>query len=260
MSRGQPKAKAPESLRDALVIENPEPEWLVEGLIRRGAVTILAGPPKRQKGLVATALAAAVASGKEFAERATTGGEVVFTDLQNGLNVITNRFRQVGVADPDALQWDVHIAVDLDQLEQHEQKLHEGGPVLWVCSPLNGGFEVDDVETMVARIEWFHSVAVSTNAAVLLVYRQPTDPKQAPRGSWALQGMCSAWLQVEDPVGAAACMEGATPVIQPSGDCDPTPLPLWHVLGLGPAEELRKFATALGHSSGTQRPTPVDPE
>jgi KaiC/GvpD/RAD55 family RecA-like ATPase len=78
---------------EALMAEPPPPvPWVVEPLLARGAVTMLAGPAGVGKSLLALALTAAVASNAPtLAGMDVTGGRVVVIDAENGERVLRQR-------------------------------------------------------------------------------------------------------------------------------------------------------------------------
>lgn len=91
----------------AMLTTPPEPvDWLVEGVVARGTLTMLAGREKQGKSLLALALAARVASGGgTLAGIPTHAGRVLVVDAENGEREIHRRLRSLGLASSE------HVAV-----------------------------------------------------------------------------------------------------------------------------------------------------
>jgi hypothetical protein len=75
-------------------------DWLVEGLIARGSVNLLAAPPKVGKSTFVRALGYCVARGRPFLERHTMAGPVWFLIFQDKRSEVRHHLRRLG-ATPD---------------------------------------------------------------------------------------------------------------------------------------------------------------
>jgi len=104
--------------------EAPAVEWLVEGFLSRGAVTMLAGAPGAGKSLLAQSIAAAAVSGNgSVAGIGVEPARVCIVDGENGEDLIQRRFTALGL---EAAAWGTRLRVfaaegfdlvsDLDQL------------------------------------------------------------------------------------------------------------------------------------------------
>lgn len=78
-----------------LSAEPPLAEWLVEGLICKGDVALVAGPPGIGKSLLAQMLSIAVVSGSDrfLGKRLHATGPVMYLDKENAPDVIYSRLR-----------------------------------------------------------------------------------------------------------------------------------------------------------------------
>lgn len=105
--------------------EAPAVEWLVEGFLSRGAVTMLAGAPGSGKSLLAQSLAAAAVSGRgSVAGIGVEPARVCIVDGENGEDLIQRRFTALGL---EAAAWGTRLRVfaaegfdlvsDLEQLD-----------------------------------------------------------------------------------------------------------------------------------------------
>lgn len=83
-------------VRELLQEKFPEPEWVIEGLIRRGKSYLLIGPPKEGKSYLALSLAVAVAmGGKAFGSLEVTQGATGYLCLEDGKEELQERLFQL---------------------------------------------------------------------------------------------------------------------------------------------------------------------
>jgi putative DNA primase/helicase len=103
----------------------PAVEWLVEGFLSRGAVTMLAGAPGAGKSLLAQSIAAAAVSGNtNVVGIGVEPARVCIVDGENGEDLIQRRFAALGL---EAAAWGTRLRVfqaegfdlvsDLEQLD-----------------------------------------------------------------------------------------------------------------------------------------------
>jgi hypothetical protein len=89
--------RAWDEIPDVMTMAAQATEWVVEGLIPRASVTLLAGEPGSYKSWLAlTLLRAIVASGK-FLERNCAALSVLYLDRENPLTVVRERLAMLGV-------------------------------------------------------------------------------------------------------------------------------------------------------------------
>jgi hypothetical protein len=75
----------------------PATEWLVEGILPRASVTLLAGEPGSYKTWLALALLRGVASGGSFLGRKCAQASVLYLDRENPLAVMRERLAVLGI-------------------------------------------------------------------------------------------------------------------------------------------------------------------
>jgi hypothetical protein len=71
----------------------PAPRYLVEDLIVEGTLTFLAGLPGVGKSLIAQSLAASIASGQDWFDRAALSGRVIYATTDASARLTFNRFQ-----------------------------------------------------------------------------------------------------------------------------------------------------------------------
>lgn len=104
-----------------MLTENPPPvPWVVNPMLARGNVTLLAGREGQGKSMVAMAAAAAVLNGSRVGGMQASAGGVVYLDAENGENEIARRMHLLGIGNG------LHVAeVEGFDISRHYNELDE---------------------------------------------------------------------------------------------------------------------------------------
>lgn len=86
-----------DEIPDAMMIAKPKIEWIVEGIIPRDSVTLIAGEPGSYKSWLALSLLRAVSTGARFLDRECKAVDVLYLDRENPLAVIRDRLAILGI-------------------------------------------------------------------------------------------------------------------------------------------------------------------
>ncbi|HKE24958.1 MAG TPA: AAA family ATPase [Bryobacteraceae bacterium] len=78
-------------------------QWIVDGLIPEGAITLLTGDSGHGKTIFATALAGAIAHGRDFMGRATARRAVLYCDRENPAAVVKQHLHDLDIQETDWL-------------------------------------------------------------------------------------------------------------------------------------------------------------
>lgn len=89
--------------------EIPDDQWLVGGLLRKGAMSILAGAPKVGKSTVVTHLVSCLLRGVDFIDRATVPCTVLYYALEEIGAEVKDRFTKYGLSDEPLYVREGHI-------------------------------------------------------------------------------------------------------------------------------------------------------
>ena len=89
--------RAWDEIPDAMVMAVPKIEWVAEGIIPRGSVTLIAGEPGSYKSWLALSLLRAVSTGGRFLDRECKSAGVLYLDRENPIAVIRERLAILGV-------------------------------------------------------------------------------------------------------------------------------------------------------------------
>jgi hypothetical protein len=91
-----PPSSTPRLMREIVAHHFKPQEYLAEGLIAKGHVGMLAGPPKRGKSVLALQLAMCIDTGVPFLGRETTKARVLYYALEDGARRVQTRVRAMG--------------------------------------------------------------------------------------------------------------------------------------------------------------------
>jgi RecA-family ATPase len=86
-----------DEIPDVLQLEHQETEWLVDGIIPRGSVNLIAGEPGSYKSWLAFALLRGLTSTGRFLDRECRPASVLYLDRENPLAVVRERLATLGV-------------------------------------------------------------------------------------------------------------------------------------------------------------------
>ena len=85
-------------------LASKEIPFVVEGLIAEGAIHLFTGESGHGKSTFATALAASIATGGDFAGRACRKRKVLILDRENSIGVVAERLNRLRISDGDYLK------------------------------------------------------------------------------------------------------------------------------------------------------------
>lgn len=113
------------SVSEMLGTEAPETDWIVDGVIARGAVTMIAGREGSGKSMLTQTLAAGVAAGKPAAGLKCQQGRVWIIDAENGEALIHQRMQTLGMGAAAANRLRVFESVGMDLQRDRWQLLDQ---------------------------------------------------------------------------------------------------------------------------------------
>ncbi|MCZ2111130.1 MAG: AAA family ATPase [Dehalococcoidia bacterium] len=205
----------------------PPTDWLIEGLIERGAVTLLAGDAGVGKSLIVAAMALAVA---EDTEETFLGlpvkrhGRVIMVDEENAADLVAQRLNALTAPEPTAPpEGDYLRPVTLtpQQLERIEYLSFAGvdmlnEPTLLLEEALDlepelvvidsqgavsvGAEENSNTEMTALFKHAFRPLARESGAAVVLLHHTPKDGSGRPRGAGAIKSQADQALSITEAV------------------------------------------------------------
>lgn len=175
-----------------------EVEWVVEGLLTVGGVSLMSSDPKAGKSTLVRQLIKDVLRGSKFLERQCKHGSVHYYGIEEQLEVVNASFSRLGVTKDDALL--VHVGDPLadTKMEDFRDLLLETRPVIAVIDTL---FDFLDVESennykeVKRELRRLRQVARETGTHVMCIHHSSKGSKDDRRrgnrsilGSQAIAG------------------------------------------------------------------------
>lgn len=179
------------SVPDMIDTNPADIDWLVDGLVARGYVTMLAGREGAGKSLLTQALAVGVAAGRPVAGLECQPGRVWLVDAENGPQLIHGRLKALGIQPPAARRLRVFDADGFDiqrdrsrliaELENAEHRpdllVLDSWKSLWGGSEQNPG-------AVTVMLNELRDLARSFALAIILIHHT-TKASDTYRGSTA---------------------------------------------------------------------------
>lgn len=87
------------SLKDLLAEPEEETDWIVDGMLPKGGLSVIVAKPKVGKSTIARQLALCVARGEEFFTRETEAGLTIYLAFEERRSDVQRHFKQMGAGD-----------------------------------------------------------------------------------------------------------------------------------------------------------------
>ncbi len=119
-------------------------EWLVDGLLSVGGVSIIAGDPKAGKSTLIRQLARCISRGERFLDRKVKTGLVLYTALEEQRALLKDQFKALGVTGEDNIR--IHVGSPLSRaiLETLEDELMDNQVKLLVIDTFLLGLRIKE--------------------------------------------------------------------------------------------------------------------
>lgn len=188
-----------EPLSKLMKEEGEQHEWLVDEVLLKSSISILAGKPKAGKTTLARQLAYCVATGANFLGFKTLKGSVIYLALEEKRNEVKKHFVAMGATGDE----DIHIhaaAAPKDALVQLTTLIDIHRPTLVIIDPLFRFTRVansNDYSEVTNALENVVALARETEAHILLVHhmgKSDRDGADGILGSTAIFGAVDAAL------------------------------------------------------------------
>lgn len=168
--------------------ELPDADWIVENLIERGQLTVLAAAPGVGKSFFCLELALAIVQGRPFIGLKTSGSRVLYVDGENMARHVIWRLGGLGMANADRehLRMFVRQGVRIgegDWLARTQRELAEYKPDLLILDTATSVLAVADPNN---NAEVGHLMAMlrglCENVAILLLHHERKPAADGKRG------------------------------------------------------------------------------
>jgi RecA-family ATPase len=175
--------------------EPPEPDWLVDGLLERGTVTVLSADSGAGKSLLCKSMIVAMLQQRPWLGRSTHGQRAMVIDEENFRRVVHTRFRALGMTNDDRpnLRYFLRLGVQLGQDSWDrlvEEELKEFLPDVLIIDTASAATGTDVMDnSSVARLYSGTLRPLADACAVILLHHE-RKPQQGGRrhAGYAMMG------------------------------------------------------------------------
>jgi hypothetical protein len=189
-----------QSLADVLARPDVPPDYLVDGLLVRGTVGMIAAKPKVGKSTLARVLCLAVARGRDFLGRRTNQGSCIYLALEEREQELRADFRAMGATGKDPIH--IHAdSVPAEGMLALVDLVRSLRPALIVIDPLFRLARVRDEKAyaeVCTALTPLIDVSRETGTHILIVHHSGKSAKgdaiDSPLGSTALSAAVSTLI------------------------------------------------------------------
>lgn len=191
-----------------------EPVWLVDGMIAKGNVIILAGPAKKAgKSWLSLHLAQCVAKGIPFLGHKTLQAPVVYANVEDGIGRIGWRMRVLGFDRADSVRVMPQRNGLLPLFEAMPGLALDQNVGLVVIDPLakleraHGIEDENDSLQLDSLLDYYQTMAQGVGLSILICHHfaKTTDRM---RGSTAIEGGSAGWWNLSPGRPSYRCLSG----------------------------------------------------
>lgn len=186
------------SIGELMNVPDVPDDWLLDGLLVRGTVGLLAAKPKTGKSVFARCLALAVAQGRPFLGRTTTQGEVSYLCLEERCQDVRRDFVLMGATQCDPLQVDDTAVPGISGLCAY---ILQRRPTFVVIDPLQRLLRIEDGNSYAQTYNAFSPLiecASKTNTHILVLHHSSSKKEReaiaSPLGTTGLSAVAASIL------------------------------------------------------------------
>jgi hypothetical protein len=186
------------SIGDALAEPIVKAEWLIDGLLSAGGISIWVAKPFGGKSTALRAAALKVSRGEPFLGRTTSKGAVGYFALEQARNEVVGHFKQMGATRADSATLKIHTGMvpAEDVTDKLRQVIVENNLKLAVIDPvvlllIRGVRDFNEYAAVYAALEPLISIARDTGCHMALVHhlsKAERDSMDQIMGSTAFSG------------------------------------------------------------------------
>lgn len=192
-----------------IIKRKPKVEWLVDNLLSKGGVSLLAGQPKSGKSTLARQLAVATSGGTKFLGRQCVEGKVLYLAFEEQEEMLYSQFQKLGVkATEDRIVVHVGRVNFPNPYDVLQQAIEQIGATLVVADTwlLLDRFDTNSYNEVNAAGEKLRDVARRTGSHILALHHQNKNREggvESIMGSNAFHGAVDNAMMVGRPYSAA---------------------------------------------------------
>jgi len=187
--------------KDLLACEEPETEWLWEGILPAGGLSLLVAKPKIGKTTLAFNLALAVAGGRDFLGRKTKQSPVVYLALEEKRSEIRKKLKALGET-PEGMSFHFGSAPEkaIQEVKNLIKETKAGLLIVDVLQKFCRIKDLNDYAQVTNTLEPLMATARELNCHILLTHHAGKSDRQDGDdilGSTALLGGVDTLIQIK---------------------------------------------------------------
>jgi len=165
--------------KDLLSLEEPDTEWLWQGILPTGGLSLLVAKPKVGKTTLAFNLALAVASGRDFLGRKTKQSPVVYLALEEKRSEIRKKLKTLGET-PEGISFHFGSAPEkaVQEVRAVIQETKAGFLIVDVLQKLCRVKDLNDYAQVTNTLEPLMAMAREENCHILLTHHAGKADRQ----------------------------------------------------------------------------------
>lgn len=199
-----------QSWSDIVNMEDKEEDWLIQGLLIKGGMSVVVGVPKIGKTTLVRQMEKCILRGEQFLNRNTVKGRVLHYSFDEKARTAKKHYSKLGLTQEDDIVLHFGAAHNDKYVKELEEDLLSLKPILVVVDTMFDMVEVQDVNSygpVKRQLAQFSSLAERCNCHIMFIHHQ-NKPNQnyskgagtSVLGSTAILGSVDACLIFEKDI------------------------------------------------------------
>lgn len=169
--------------------KKPEIDWLVDGLLTKGGISVIAGPAKSGKSTIIRQLTTAIAKGGEFLGRQVKQGAALYLALEEQETMVYKQFKALGVAETDPVYFHVGPLYKPDGFDDLKEYIQTNQPRFVIIDTLVLFARIEDqnnYQQVYKALSRYRDLARETGTHIMCIHH--TNKMGGMMGSSAFEG------------------------------------------------------------------------
>jgi hypothetical protein len=171
----KPRAFNYTSIGDLINQPDIQLEWIIDGLLFKGGLSIIVGGPKVGKTTLIRQLEKNVLRGESFLGRKVCKGSIMHFSFDEKARTAKEHYLKLGLTKDDPMSLHFGIAGNSNYLKELEEDLLRYKPTLVVIDTLFDMVNADDVNNYAVikrALSYFNTLAERTNSHIMFIHHQ----------------------------------------------------------------------------------------
>lgn len=173
-------------LGDLLETPDKQEDWVVDGLLIKGGMSVIVGMPKVGKTTLVRQLERCILRGEDFLERKTSRGSVVHYSFDEKAKTAKRHYKKLGLTKEDPMTLHFGAAGSADMIKELEEDLIKLKPTIAVVDTLFDLVETEDVNSYAPikrQLSEISSLAERSGCHIMFIHHQNKPNPNFGKGS-----------------------------------------------------------------------------